>query len=81
MQRLAKDHQLIAITHLAQIAAFAGTHFLVEKKSTDTTTSSALRKLSKKEHVSEVARLISGADVTTSSIRAAEKLIEEAKAD
>jgi DNA repair protein RecN (Recombination protein N) len=80
MKRLAGDHQIIAITHLAQIAAAADVHFVVEKRSTKDTTSSQLRKLAPEEHVVEIARLISGDNVTDSSVDNARSLILEASA-
>jgi DNA repair protein RecN (Recombination protein N) len=78
MKALSQKHQIIAITHLGQIAAFADTHFVVEKSSKGETTSSSLRKLSKKEHEEEIARLISGTGVTDHSLKAARSLVQEA---
>jgi DNA repair protein RecN (Recombination protein N) len=78
MKRLAADHQIIAITHLAQIAASADTHFVVEKSSDKKGTSSQLRKLLEDEHVVEIARLISGDNVSSSSVENARALIHEA---
>jgi DNA repair protein RecN (Recombination protein N) len=80
MKRLAAEHQIIAITHLAQIAAAADVHFVVEKRSTKDTTSSQLRRLSTEEHVVEIARLISGDNVSDSSVESARTLITEATA-
>lgn len=78
MRNLAGDHQIIAITHLAQIAAFADAHYLVEKTTSNGTTSSRLRRLTDAEHVEEVARLISGDLVSESSLENARVLIHEA---
>ncbi len=78
MKNLAADHQIISITHLAQIAAFGDAHFLAEKLSDKGSTSSRLRRLSEKEHAEEVARLISGAEVSRSSLQNARALIDEA---
>ncbi len=79
MKALANKHQIIAITHLGQIAAFADTHYLVEKSSVSEVTSSALRTLSKSEHEEEIARLISGSKVTDHSLEAARSLLKEAR--
>ncbi len=79
MMDLAKGHQIIAITHLGQIAAFAETHYLVEKSSKGEVTASALRILSKSEHEEEIARLISGSTVTGHSLEAARSLLKEAR--
>ncbi len=79
MMELAKAHQIIAITHLGQIAAFAETHYLVEKSSKGEVTASTLRMLSKSEHEEEIARLISGSKVTDHSLEAARSLLKEAR--
>jgi DNA repair protein RecN (Recombination protein N) len=78
MKALSTKHQIIAITHLGQIAAFADTHYVVEKSTTGEVTSSALRKLSKREQEEEIAKLISGSVVTDHSLRAARSLVQEA---
>lgn len=79
MKSLSENHQIIAITHLGQIAAFADTHFLVEKSSVGEVTTSALRKLAKAAHEEEIARLISGSKVTDRSLEAARSLLQEAR--
>ncbi len=79
MKALSRDHQIIAITHLGQIAAFADTHYLVEKSSVGDVTKSNLHKLSKAEHEEEIARLISGSKVTDHSLEAARSLLQEAR--
>ena len=80
MKALSEKHQIIAITHLGQIAAFADTHFIVEKSFAGEATTSALRKLTKTEHEGEIARLISGSKVTDRSLEAARSLLQEARA-
>ncbi len=77
MKALAQDHQLIAITHLAQIAACGDAHYLAEKSATKGSTSSRLRRLSGAEHVEEVARLISGDVLSPSALENARALIQE----
>ncbi|MDP4230740.1 MAG: DNA repair protein RecN [Bacteroidota bacterium] len=79
MKSLSQKHQIIAITHLGQIAAFADTHYAVEKSSAGEVTTSVLRKLSKAEHEEEIARLISGSSVTDRSLEAARSLLQEAR--
>jgi DNA repair protein RecN (Recombination protein N) len=81
MKRLAADHQIISVTHLAQIAAFADAHYLAEKQTIKGTTASRLRQLTAAEHAEEVARLISGDTVSESSLDNARVLIEEAKTE
>jgi len=79
MKELSGDHQIIAITHLAQIAACADAHFVAEKSTVKGTTSSRLRRISDAEHVEEVARLISGDVLSASAIENARMLIAEAE--
>ena len=71
---LSRDHQLICITHLPQIAAMADTHFVIEKSVSDGSTISGIRKLALKESVEELARLLSGADVTENTLRSAAEM-------
>jgi len=79
MKALSKDHQIIAITHLAQIAACADTHYVAEKRTVNDATSSRLRRISDTEHVEEVARLISGDVISKGSLENARSLISEAE--
>lgn len=72
---LAKYHQIIAITHLPQIAAFAEHHFAVEKIQTDGRAISNIKHLFYEERVFEIAKLISGEQVTETSLESAKQLI------
>jgi DNA repair protein RecN (Recombination protein N) len=54
---LGKNYQVICITHLATIAAYAGTHFSVEKEIKKDRTRTFLRKLSEEERAAEIARM------------------------
>lgn len=72
---LSQFHQIIAITHLPQIAAFANHHFTVEKIQTDGRAISQIRNLSDEERVFEIAKLISGDKVTDSSLQSARQLM------
>ena len=81
MKTLSAEHQVIAITHLAQIAAFASSHYLAEKQIANGATTSLLRKLTEAEHTKEVARLISGDVVSESSLDNARILIEEGRSN
>lgn len=68
MNVIGKEHQVIAITHLPQIAAMADTHYVIEKQNDDVRTETHIRKLSGDESVNEVARLMS-TDVITQAIK------------
>jgi len=76
LKSLASFHQIIAITHLPQIAAFSDHHYAVEKKETDGRVVSSIRKLTDHQKIIEVAKLLSGEKVTDASIKSAKELIE-----
>ena len=75
MKSLSQFNQVIAITHLPQIAGFADCHFAVEKSESKQRTSSTIRKLEEEERIREVARLLSGEEVTESSLIGAREMI------
>jgi DNA repair protein RecN (Recombination protein N) len=75
MKELSRYHQIIAITHLPQIAALADVHFRVHKESENGRTVSKVEQLSHEEHQYEVARLLSGASVTEATLKSAQELI------
>lgn len=75
LKNLSNFHQVIAITHLPQIAGLADTHFAVEKTERGTRTTTGMRRLSLDEQVHEVARLLSGAEVTDAGLLGARELM------
>lgn len=79
LRDLASFHQIIAITHLPQIAAMANHHFIVEKIQEDNRSVSHIRKLNEDEHIREVAKLLSGEKLTDASIQSAVQLIKFSK--
>ena len=76
LKSLASFHQIIAITHLPQIAAFSDHHYAIEKKTVEDRVISSIRKLDDRGKVIEVAKLLSGEKVTDASIKSARELIE-----
>ncbi len=72
--QIAKNYQIICITHLPQIAAMGDSHFLIEKKTTDNKTISEVIELSKDTIIYEIARLLGGANVTNATLNAALEL-------
>jgi DNA repair protein RecN (Recombination protein N) len=76
LKSLSSYHQIIAITHLPQIAAFSDSHFAVVKTESNGYTSTTVSKLSESEKVIEIAKLISGSDVTNASIKSAKELMD-----
>ena len=79
MKGLSQFHQVIAITHLPQIAGFADCHFAVEKSESKQRTSSTIRKLGEEERIQEVARLLSGEELTEASLNGAREFIGKKK--
>lgn len=75
LKSLAAFHQIIAITHLPQIAALANNHFAIEKRTIGNRVLSSLKKLTDDEKVTEVAKLLSGEDVTSASLNSARELM------
>ena len=75
LKDLSKYHQIIAITHLPQIAGLADHHFVVEKTQKNERVVSSIKILSDKERVEEVAKLMSGDKLTEASITGAKELM------
>ena len=60
MAVISKDHQVIAITHLPQIAAMADSHYFIRKQTDQKNTQTMIRKLNESESLKEISRMISG---------------------
>jgi DNA repair protein RecN (Recombination protein N) len=75
LQRLAKGGQILAVTHLPQVASHADLHFKVEKRVREGRTQVAVLPLAPEERVTEVARMLAGKEVTALSRSHAEELI------
>lgn len=75
IKELARDRQVIVISHLPQIVALADTHFAIKKDVVNNSTISTIDKLNYDERVSEVARLIGGMNVSEIAIETAKEMI------
>ncbi len=75
LKSLASFHQIISITHLPQIAGLADYHFAVEKKQINNRIVSSIRLLNKIERIEEVAKLMSGEQITETSLKGARELM------
>lgn len=64
MKIIAKNHQIICITHLPQIAAMADDHYLIEKKNEENSTKTEINKLNYDESVMELSRMLGGAVIS-----------------
>ncbi|MGE5451107.1 MAG: DNA repair protein RecN [Acidobacteriota bacterium] len=74
MQQLGRDRQVLAVTHLAQVAACAHQHLVVSKALNQGQTSSDIRSVAQEERVKEIARMLGGAITDTSRAHAAAML-------
>ena len=79
LKELSRAQQVLCVTHLPQIAAFADQHFLVEKQERQGKTKTSVRLLSDEERTEEVARMLSGAKLTETSLRHAEQLVKTSR--
>ena len=77
LKQMAKDHQVLAITHLPQIASKGNTHFLVYKEVKKSSTRSQLRILNDGERLNEIARMLSGEVLTDAALDNARVLLSQ----
>ena len=79
MAVIGKNHQVICITHLAQIAAMADSHYLIEKKVVEGKTRTSISLLDKEAEIEELARILGGAEITDTVLRNAAEMKELAR--
>lgn len=77
--RLSRNHQVICITHLAQIAAMADTHFMIEKNVIQERTVTNIRKMKEEESLGELARLLGSGEMTEAVLGNAREIREAAR--
>ena len=75
LHRLAQSAQVIVVTHLPQVAAWADTHFRVEKRSDGSIVESGVEKLSEIQRVEEIARMLAGLEESSSALEHAAELL------
>ncbi|MGV8884990.1 MAG: DNA repair protein RecN [Microbacteriaceae bacterium] len=80
LAQLSRSAQVIVVTHLAQVAAFATNHLSVTKNSDGEVTASSVQQLTGEERISEMARLLSGLPDSESGLQHARELIDTARA-
>ncbi len=73
---IANQHQIICITHLAQIAAMADAHYIIEKQTDGNSTQTMIRELYEEEQIDELARILGGAVITDRVIENAKEMKE-----
>src|SRR5580698_6275626 len=79
LKSLARGQQVLCVTHLPQIAAFAGQHLVVEKREDHGRTKTQIRVLDDRARMHEVARMLSGAKVTDTSLQHAAQMIASSR--
>ena len=76
LREIARDGQVICVTHSAQIATLADNHFLISKKEVDGRAQTGIRLLEKEERIEEAARILGGINITEAQRQAARDMIE-----
>ncbi len=79
LARVARERQVLCVTHLAQVSAFADRHYVVEKRVVRGRTITEVREVSGRDRVREVARMLAGEVVTGSAEKNAEELIDRVR--
>ena len=81
LKKVAKNRQVICVTHLAQIAAMADEHLLIEKSTEGGRTFTQVKPLKYEERVGEIARIMSGTQLTENLYKSAKELLDRSKTD
>lgn len=79
LKEVSSFSQIICVTHLAQIAAFADNHLFIEKNAVDGKTRTTVKALDYNARKSEIARIIGGSHITDATLKSAEEMLERAK--
>lgn len=79
LTQIAKSCQVLCITHLAQIACMADSHYLIEKRVIDDRTVTKIRELGEEESIEELAKIVGGAQITDTVLNSAREMKELAK--
>ena len=79
LKRVSKNRQVICVTHLAQIAAGGDNHLLIEKNISGGRTFTKVTPLEREERINEIARIMSGSEITESLYNSAKELLDRSK--
>ncbi len=80
LSEVAAHHQVICVTHLAQIAVYGDRHYRVLKRPVGDRTESSIERLAEPDRLEEIARMVGGLEVTTSTRKAAKEMLSVARA-
>ncbi len=76
LKSLARANQVLCVTHLPQIATFADHHYVIERKKAGDRTRTSVRQITGDERTEEIARMLSGAKLTETSLKHAEQMLK-----
>jgi len=76
LKQLSRTKQVLCVTHLPQIASFADQHYLIEKRESAGRTRTSVRLLNSEDRTREIARMMSGAKLTDTSLKHAEQMLK-----
>ena len=76
LKQLSRTKQVLCVTHLPQIASFADQHYLIDKREAGGRTKTSVRRLDTEERTREIARMMSGAKLTETSLKHAEQMLK-----
>ena len=76
LKAVSSTRQVICVTHLAQIAAYAGNHLLIDKSVKDGKTYTTVQRLGYDERINEIARIMSGTDITDNLYKTAKEMLD-----
>ena len=76
LKQLSRTKQVLCVTHLPQIASFADHHYLIEKRESGGRTKTSVRRLDADDRTREIARMMSGAKLTDTSLKHAEQMLK-----
>ncbi len=79
LSKVSKNQQVLCVTHLAQIAAFADRHLFIEKNTKNERTYTSVNPLSYEERINEIARIMSGSEITENLYNSAKELLDRSK--
>lgn len=79
LKRVSKNRQVICVTHLAQIAAGADNHLLIEKSEQNGRTFTEVTSLDEEQRINEIARIMSGSEITENLYNSAKELLDRSK--
>ena len=81
LKRVSKNRQVICVTHLAQIAAMADNHLLIQKNTQNGRTFTKVEPLAYEDRISEIARIMSGAELTENLYKSAKELVDRSSSN